>query len=155
MHMRPYQAGTLLNRHFIGANDQFWAGWRLVGRINASKHFDLPQSRTFVEPLGIPLLAYLERGVDENLRERDVVCDTGLADAIPLGAEGRNQGADCDDARLRNQAGSLARSPNVFRTAGVRKSQIRTEAMPEIITIQNEAMPTPSIQPIFDSHRQG
>jgi|GEM_PF-5178018 len=145
MHMRSYQTGTLLDRHFIGVNDQLWAGWRLVRRIDARKHFDLTQARTFIEPLGIPLLAYLKWGVDENFSEWNVVFDTVLADAIPFVFEGRNQRAYGDNARLRNQAGSRSRSPNVFRTVSLRKSQIRTETMPEIVTIQDEAMPPPPI----------
>lgn len=135
MYMRSYQTGTLLDRHFIGVNDQLWAGWRLVRRINARKHFDLPQARTFIKSLGIPLLAYLKWSVDENLREWNAVFDTVLANAISFVFERRNQRANGDNARLRYQAGSRSRSPNILRPAGLRKSQIRTEAMPEIVTI--------------------
>lgn len=145
MHMRAHHAGTLLDWHFIGVNDQLWAGWWLIRRINACKHFNLTQSRTSVEPLGVTLLTNLKGRVDENLSEWNVVFGTFLTDAIPFIFEGRNQRAYGDNARLRNQAGSRSSSPNVLRTVSLGKSQIRTEAMPEIVTIHDEAMPTPPV----------
>ena len=90
---------------------------RLVGRIDAGEVLELAAPGLLVQALGIALLGDRERRVDEDLDE--LARRPAARAPSALGAEGRDEGGDDDEAGVDHQLGHLGDAADVLDPVGV------------------------------------
>ena len=152
MDVTAQKADAFDNGDLPRVNHQVRSLRRLIRRVDACEHFDLSQTCALVEPLNVPLLTQRQWRADKNLRKWDSVGLTDCSQAAPLGSERRNERANGDDARLSHQFGSLASPAYIFNTIGFGKAQISAQAVPQVVSIKDEAMPATLLQPMLDAN---
>src|SRR5690606_29211921 len=103
-----------------GPDVELGPGGRLVGGAHAGEVLDFARPRLAVEAFRVPRLADLQGRVDVDLVEVPAVA---LADAVAVGAVGRDEGGDDDHAGLGEERGHLADPADVLGAVGGREAE--------------------------------
>ncbi len=74
------------------------------------------------------------RRIDEDLDELALAHQ--LARHAPLGAEGRDEGHQHDQAGIHEQLGGLAHAADILHPVGIGEAQIPVEAVADIVAVQ-------------------
>ena len=70
--------------------------------------------------------------------------------AFPIASKGRDECRERNDSRLDEQLRHLSDPADILDTTGVRKTEIDTQPMSDIIPIQNEGAAPQPMQMFFD-----
>ena len=103
---------------------QFRRRWWPVRRRHTGEIGNQAGARFRVLAFRVAALAFLHRRAEIYLVEQIGV---RFADAVAVGALGRNERCDDQEARLREQRCYLASAANIFAAVGGRKAEIRAE----------------------------
>ena len=113
----------------------------------------LPGPRLGVEPLHVPRLRDLQRDVDEDLEE--------LARLHPLArhpsflAEGRDEGDQHDQARVRHQPRHLGHPSDVLDAVGVREAEVPVQPVTHVVAVQHHRVEALGEQALLDAVGDG
>src|SRR5207247_226455 len=144
---------ALLDALGVGAEGDFGVERRLVRRRDASEFRNLSGTGLLVEPRQLALLADLQRTVDHHLDEV-----AGLhegAHLVAVGAVGRDEGSQRDDAGVGEQLRHLADAADVLGPVGGREAEVLVEAVADVVTVEDEGVHTPFPQRLLERHRDG
>src|ERR1700755_319415 len=106
-----------------------------VRGVHSADVDDLPIARPSIQPLRIALLAEGERRIDEDFDEA-VRADAGPARLARI-PERTDDSADGDAAADDDLARELADSPHVGATIGIRISEVRRQALSDVVTVEH------------------
>lgn len=124
-----------LNFRFIGC---------LVRAIDPREVLDLALAGLLVEPLGIALLADIQRRIDMHLDEVAVV--EQLTGGIAVGAERRDKGGNNDDTGIGEQLGDFPHAADVLGAVGFAHGEVFAQAMANVVTVQQHGVITTPIE---------
>jgi len=89
----------------------------------------------FVEALGVTVLAYFERRVNEHLDE--VFFTNEFSGHLPLCSEWADEGCHDNQSGIHHQFGDFCRPADIFHAVGVGESEVFVQTLADIVSIKN------------------
>src|SRR5579875_4085381 len=120
---------------------QFWLQRRLIGIVDAGEALQLAGAGFLVQPFGIPLLAGLDRRVDEHFDERQLGLDVQSTNLIAVGPVRTDKAGHGQNAAIGEQLGYFADAANVLFTVGGRETEILVESVADVIAVEDIGKP--------------
>src|SRR6185369_15012020 len=128
------------HRQLIGVNLELRLERLLVRRRNTSELLDLFRSSLGIQSFGIAPLTNFEGRIhidfDELARRQNSSYE------VPVSAIRRDERRNADHPRLGEELGHLPNAANVFCPVFRRKTKVRTEPVPDVVTVQHVHVPS-------------
>ena len=109
-----------------------------VRSANSGERFNFASPRLTVEPFGIASLTNLERRRNVDFVKQFA---GNRAHTVAVGAIWRDEGRNHKATRLRKELGDLADTADILRAIRGRKSQIGTQSVTNVVSVENERAP--------------
>src|SRR3954453_21959786 len=115
-----------------------------VRTVDPGEVLELARARLGIEALGIALLRFAERRIDENLEE--LAFGHHPSDHVALGTKWRNERSQQDQAGVGHDPGDLADPADVLDAIGLSETEIPVEAVADIVAVEQEGVTPPRRQ---------
>jgi hypothetical protein len=146
-------ANTFLQRHFASIDGYIRIGWRLIGGTDAGKFLDFPLARLGVHPFRVAFLTNRERRFAVNFQK--VTMRNQGAYLFTLGTQGGDECGKDDGAGFKKEFGDFADAAQIFGAVIETEAEVATEAVANIVAIEDEGSTTVGMQHLFNGVCQG
>src|SRR3569623_527160 len=126
-----YLGDAILKRQLAGSNHQLGIEWLLIGRRDSCKFFYFPGSCPFIQAFYIPPLAHVEAGVAKNFNK--IAVRKNAARSLAISPKGRDECSHRNHARLDQQLGGLAYTPDILGAVLSGKAEGRAHTLTHVI----------------------